>query len=116
MKRFVLFVVMVLMFGFINVNKGECKVIKTENVNVIGESYSYNEAGMMWYGLKVDGKDILIGPAYELSESISQCLDNNSKVRLQGKMNTIEEKGSNGKVVYRGKQFDTKTVKCSPVK
>ena len=58
MKRFVLFVVMVLMFGFINVNKGECKVIKTENVNVIGESYSYNEAGMMWYGLKVEGKDI----------------------------------------------------------
>ena len=28
MKRFVLFVVMVLMFGFINVNKGECKEIK----------------------------------------------------------------------------------------
>lgn len=115
MKRVVLFVAMVLMFGFANVNEGECKVIKTENVNVIGESYSYNEAGMMLYGLKVDGKDILIGSAYELPESISQCLDNNSKVRLQGKMNTIEER-SNGKVVYRGVQFDTKTVKCSPIK
>ena len=115
MKRFVLFVVMVLMFGFINVNEGECKVIKTENVNIVGESYSYNEAGMMLYGLKVEGKNILIGAAYELSESISQCLDNNSKVRLQGKLNTTEER-SNGKVVYRGKQFDTKTVKCTPVK
>lgn len=115
MKRFVLFVVMVLMFGFINVNEGECKVIKTENVNVIGESYSYNEAGMMWYGLKVEGKDILIGAAFELSESTFQCLNNNSKVRLQGKLNTIEER-SNGKVVYRGKQFDTKAVKCSPIK
>ena len=38
MKRVVLFVVMVLMFGFINVNEGECKVIKTENVNKTLES------------------------------------------------------------------------------
>lgn len=115
MKRFVLFVAMVLIFGFINVNKSECKVIKTENINIIGEPYSYNEAGMMLYGLKVDGKNILIGTAYELSEFILQCLDNNSKVRLQGKLNTIEER-SNGKVVYRGVQFDSKTVKCTPIK
>ena len=70
---------------------------------------------MMLYGLKVDGKDILVGPAYELSEFILQCLDNNSKVSLQGKLNTIEER-SNGKVVYRGVQFDSKTVKCTPIK
>lgn len=115
MKKIVFFVVMVVMFVFVNVNKGECKVIKTENINIIGEPYSYNEAGMMLYGLKVEGKDIMIGAAFELSESISQCLDNNSKVRLQGKLNTIEER-SNGKVVYRGVQFDPKTVKCTPVK
>ena len=38
MKRFVLFVVMVLMFGFINVNKGECKEIKLKpgNINITG--------------------------------------------------------------------------------
>ena len=116
MKKFVILLI-ALMFCFVNVNEGECKVLKTENVNIVGEpKMNYDEAARIsFYELHVGNEIIIVGFNPWINDSLKMCLDKNKKVRLQGKLNTIEEK-YNGKVVYHGRQFDSETVKCTPVK
>ena len=120
MKRFVLFVVMVLIFGFINVNEGECKEIKLKpgNINITGVPFDGHNVVGYYYGLDIGNDNyVILGYPGDMPDKIDKCLSDNQnkKVRIQGKYITVKEKGLDGSIFTIDK-FDNKTITCTPVK
>lgn len=92
----------------VSANAANYKEKSRKHVEYVGKVYSYNEAGMLWLGLKTnDNKDILLGAAYNFGDN--RCLKDSEE-------KGIEVKISGDLVAYAdkrmGSSMDPKTVKC----
>lgn len=99
------------LFISVNVNAASYKEKSRKHVEYVGKIYSYNEAGMLWLGLKTnDNKDILLGAAFEFGDN--KCMrdseEKGSQVKISGDFVTFVDK-------RMGSSMDPKTVKCSGV-
>lgn len=93
----------------VSANASNYKEKSRKHVEYVGKIYSYNEAGMLWLGLKTnDDKDILLGAAFEFGDN--QCMrdseEKGSQVKISGDFVTYADK-------RMGSSMDPKTVKCS---